>query len=74
MSGTGIRKVVLGLALSILLGSGVAVASLEKRQLEAYNSGDYKTALAELMPLAEQRNADAQFWIGALHDDGKVCQ
>jgi len=37
---------------------------------EAYNSGDYQTALAEWQPLAEEGNADGQFGMGLLYGNG----
>ena len=48
------RKVLLGLALSLLLGNGVVVVADFDKDLKAVQSGDFKTALAEWMPLAEQ--------------------
>jgi|TARA_B110000977_G_scaffold108068_1_gene140746 hypothetical protein len=50
--GMGIDKVLKILALSVLLGSGQAVAADCKTGLKAYRSGDYKTALVEWIPLA----------------------
>jgi TPR repeat protein len=38
--------------------------------LQAYNSGDYQTALTEWQPLAEANNADAQFGMGLLYANG----
>jgi len=35
---------------------------------DAYNHGDYATALREWRPLAEQGDADAQYYIGVLYD------
>ena len=39
--------------------------------LEAYNSGDYTTALKEWKPLAEQGMVDAQFNLGWMYNFGK---
>jgi len=39
--------------------------------LDAYNQGDYATALKEWQPLAEQGEADAQVNLGLLYDFGK---
>ena len=39
--------------------------------VEAYNSGDYATALQEFRPLAEQGDAKAQFNLGFMYDNGK---
>ncbi|MBK5281396.1 MAG: sel1 repeat family protein [Nitrospiraceae bacterium] len=38
--------------------------------LDAYNRGNYATALREWRPLAEQGDASAQFQIGLLYDNG----
>ncbi len=37
---------------------------------DAYNRGDYDTALKEWRPLAEQGDADAQFNLGVMYDQG----
>ncbi len=39
--------------------------------VEAYNRGDYATALQEFRPLAEQGDAKAQFNLGFMYDNGK---
>ncbi len=41
------------------------------RGLEAYDKGDYKTALAEWQPLAKQGNAGAQFYLGLMYNSGQ---
>jgi TPR repeat protein len=38
--------------------------------VDAYNSGDYVTALKEWKPLADQGNADAQFNLGWMYHTG----
>ncbi len=38
--------------------------------LTAYQNGDYVTALNEFTPLAEQGDADAQFSLGYMYDNG----
>ena len=38
--------------------------------MEAYNRGDFKTALREWQPLAEQGDARAQFYFGLLYENG----
>ena len=48
----GIDKVLKVLALSVLLGSDMAVAADFETGLKAYRSGDYRTALVEWIPLA----------------------
>ncbi len=37
----------------------------------AYQRGDYATALREWRPLAEQGNADAQFFLGVMYYKGR---
>jgi len=66
-----IKKIITGLILSLLLGSGVAVAADFNKGLNAYQSGDFKTALAEWTPLAEQGDAEAQYSLGIMHDVGE---
>ena len=39
--------------------------------LTAYHEGDYKTALSEWKPLAEQGDADAQNNLGVLYNKGQ---
>ena len=55
--------------LSLLVASSAPAADLTKGQ-EAYDSGDYETALNEWRPLAEAGNADAQFGIGLMYSNG----
>jgi TPR repeat protein len=65
-----VKKIIIGLTLSLLLGSGVTVAADFDKGLKAAQSGDFKTALAEWMPLAEQGNANAQRNLGLMYDNG----
>ena len=69
-----IRKIITGLTLSLLLGNGVAVAAVFDKGINAYDSGDYKTALAEWTPLAEQGDAEVQYYLGYMQTMAKVCQ
>jgi hypothetical protein len=39
--------------------------------MAAYRAGDFATALSEWTPLAEQGSADAQFFLGTMHDKGE---
>ena len=57
-----------GFALVLALGLSVPVlaADLQAGQ-DAYDRGDYATALEEWRPLAEQGHAEAQFNVGALY-------
>ena len=38
--------------------------------MDAYNRGDFKTALREWQPMAEQGDARAQFYFGLLYENG----
>ena len=69
-----VKKIIIRLTLSLLLGSGVAVATDFDKGLKAAQSGDFKTALAEWMPLAEQGNANAQRNLGLMYDNGDGVQ
>ena len=66
-----ISKIIIGLTLSILLGSGVVVAADYDKAFKAAQSGDFKTALAEWTPLAEQGNYSAQYNLGIMYDYGR---
>jgi TPR repeat protein len=55
--------------LPLMLSSPGWGADLAKGQ-EAYNSGDYQTAIAEWQPLAESGDAEAQFGMGLLNANG----
>ena len=56
-----------GLLLTAVMGN--AQAGLAEG-VEAIGKGDFKTALVQLQPLAEQGNADAQFNLGLMHFNG----
>jgi len=66
-----IKKIITGLTLSLLLSSGMASAADFNKGLQAYNSGNFKTTLAEWTPLAEQGYAGAQYNLGFMYDKGK---
>lgn len=53
-----------------ILWSCVAVAGLEEG-VAAFKNKEYELAMKELQPLAEQGNAEAQYWVGRMHIDGK---
>ena len=40
--------------------------------VDAYSNKDYKTAYKLLLPFAEQGDAEAQFFLGQLHNVGVV--
>ncbi len=59
-------------ALSIVVavsGSMVAAQDFQKG-IAATEAGDYATAVKELLPLAEQGNAAAQYYLGLMYNDG----
>jgi S1-C subfamily serine protease len=55
---------------AISLSAVAAGAAPLDDAVTAYDSGDYRQALARLRPLAEQRNAVAQFYLGIMHANG----
>ena len=57
------------LALSVLLPAPRAFGGGEAG-FEAFNEGDYETALAVWQPLAESGDADSQFGLGQLYGNG----
>jgi len=65
-----IKKIIIGLMLSLLLGSGVASAADFAKGLAAFRSGNHKTAIAEWTPLAEQGHAKAQYNLGLMYSFG----
>ena len=58
------------LLFSLLLGTTSYAADFNKGY-DAYQNGDYATALKEWKPLAEQGYAPAQYNLGVMYDDGK---
>jgi TPR repeat protein len=58
------------LAVLPLLLSSIAWSADFTTGQEAYNSGDYETALTEWRPLAEAGDADGQFGMGLLFGNG----
>jgi len=64
------KKVVARLTLLLLLGSGMSVAADFNKGLAAAQSGDFKTALTEWIPLAEQGDVSAQHNLGLMYDNG----
>ena len=60
------------LAVALLLGSaGVSWSQDFQKGLAAAHSGDFATALREWTPLAKQGNADAQYNLGVMYNEGK---
>ena len=66
-----VRKVLLGITLSLLLTSGVAFSADYNKGLKAAQLGDFETALAEWAPLAESGNSVAQANLGMMYEFGK---
>ena len=67
-----VKKVLLGLALSVILSNGSVVFAADfDKGLQAAQAGDFKTALAEWTPLAEQGYVDAQYNLGLMYDNGE---
>ncbi len=62
------RLIALLFVLSVYAGSAAA-QDLDKGR-EAYETEDYTAAYAHLLPLAEQGNAEAQYFIGLLYSLG----
>ncbi len=57
--------------LAVLLGSaGVSWSADFDKGYDAYKKGDYKTALREWRPLAEQGYARAQYTLGLMYRKG----
>ena len=65
-------RITLGLAtmLSFLAFTPVAAQDLMKGY-DAFEAGDYATALQEWRPLAEQGDADAQYFLGVMYKNGQ---
>ncbi len=57
-------------ALLIVVTASQAWADF-KAGVEAYERGDYATALTEFRPVAQQGNADAQFILGVMYSKGQ---
>jgi TPR repeat protein len=58
------------LAVLLLILSSISWSADVAKGQEAYNTGDYQTALAEWQPLAEQGHAESQFGMGLLYANG----
>ena len=63
---TLIIALIVGLAAPAWAGIDEGVAALER--------GDYETAFREMKPLAEQGDADAQYNLGLMYDEGRACR
>lgn len=59
------------LLLSVLIAAAVPAHAGLKQGLAAHDSADYATARKELLPLAEQGNAQAQYRLGKMANLGQ---
>ena len=58
------------LLLTLLVGNPASSADFQKG-LDAAKKGDFATALKEWTPLAKQGDADAQYNLGVMYDNGR---
>ena len=65
-----IDKILVGLTLAMLLVSSLALAADFETGLKAYRSGNFKTALTQWVPLAEQGHVSAQAYLGHMYEQG----
>src|SRR5262245_44228472 len=68
------RKAITCFVLFLLLGTTAIPCSAARptdKALQAMGAGDFKTALAELRPLAAKGDANAEFLLGMMYDAGK---
>ena len=59
------------LAISLGIAGSSAFAQDFDKAMDAYDAGDYQTAVQQLLPLAEQGNANAQFGLGFMYGNGE---
>ncbi len=69
-TGAGKRLMPAAVALLMVVTACQAYPDL-KAGVEAYHRGDYATALTEFRPLAQQGDADAQFYLGFMYSKGR---
>ena len=67
----GITRKVLALTCGLFFSHGWAHAVSLDKGLEAYQAGDFKTALAQWLLFAEQGNASAQSNLALMYEHGK---
>jgi uncharacterized protein len=58
------------LVVTLILGAGAVLAQDFQRGVDAYNAGDYTTALKDLKPLAGQGDTNAQSYLAWLYEAG----
>ena len=73
MMGTYMKKLLTSLSMAgaLALGAQPAMAQDIEAARAASAAGDYEAALAELRPLAEQSDAEAQTYLGAMYAAGE---
>jgi len=59
------------LALCLIVGLAGTASADVKSGIRAYLRGDYETAMAELKPLAEKNDVDAQYHLGEMYLRGR---
>ncbi len=64
------KKLVALLIVSLVFATAPAFSADYQKGVDAANKGDYKTALREWLPFAEQGNAVAQYNLGLLYQKG----
>ena len=65
----------LTIALAFLMTLSLPVSAQDhQRGVDAYNAGDYATALREWLPLANQGHAYAQYNVGLLYDPMRIYE
>jgi TPR repeat protein len=66
-----LKKIVAAfIATLIFTSTGSLLAQDFDKGFSAYEAGDFASALKEFEPLAEQGNANAQFNLGVMYDNG----
>ncbi len=69
-TGAGKRLMPAAVVLLIVVTASQAWADF-KAGVEAYERGDYATALTEFRPVAQQGDADAEFILGVMYSKGQ---
>ena len=59
------------LFVAVLVGFAAPAYAGFDEGMAAYDRGDYARAYKEFKPLAEQGDADAQFYLGVMYDYGR---
>ena len=55
---------------ALCFSASTAFAADIQKGIAAYSIGNYEEAIAEWQPLAENGNADGQYWLGTLYSNG----